>query len=233
MGLLTSHGFGEYHAGEGHVSVMDRRWRPGGRLAIFAHGRGGTYVDALAPGQGQEAVRQLAGSGYLVLSAEFAGAAWGNDTAVARITEGINFAASRWGAATAKVTLVGASMGGLNVLNWARGNAAQVDRIALCVPVVDLADFHAGNRGGYAAEIEAAHGGAGPYAAAEAAHNPIASPGSYAGIPVRAWYASDDPLALPERVTAFTAAAAGSAISMGAVGHTVSWPPLDVARFLG
>lgn len=230
--ILTTHAVGLYQATEGHVATYDRNWQPGGRLALFAHGRGGTYLDAMTAGQGLEVVRALAGQGYLVLACEFGGAVWGNDTAKARIATAIAYAATTWGAATAKVTLLGASMGALDVLNWAKDNVGQVARIALCVPVVDLVDFKGQNRGGFAAEIQAAYGGAGPYAAAEAGHDPMQFASALAALPVKSWYATDDPLVPQARVDAFATAASAAKKSLGAVGHTVSWDPEEVRAFV-
>jgi predicted alpha/beta hydrolase family esterase len=76
--------------------------------------------------------------------------------------------------------------------------------------------MHANDVGGFASEIETAWGGAPPSSA-----DPFQDMSSYAGIPIRSWYATDDPYIEADHVRQFAAGTGSVAVNMGAVGHTV------------
>ena len=110
---------------------------------------------------------------------------------------------------------------------------ASVAAIALITPVVDVDDIHDNNRNGYAAEIEARYGGLAAFDAALPTHNPVAFAGQLAGIPIKVWISSNDPVVIPATVDAFAAGSGAAVASLGAVGHTAgALDGADVASFL-
>lgn len=233
----TSKGFGQYAAGEGHVGVYPRL-RPTiqRRGVIVTHGHG---ADHTSPVFGPYGVppgvpAALADAGMPVLSIDAGGTQpWGNDTSIARVADGWSYIKSQFGAKSDQVLIYGASMGALIALNWAKANPGLVAAMALHLPVTDLADIHDNNRIGYAVEIETAFGGAAGYAAAIAAHNPIANASAFSDIPIKMWYASNDTVVMPATVDAFASATGAKKASLGAVGHTTNTlDPGEVLAFL-
>jgi predicted esterase len=167
---------------------------------------------------------------------------FGNDTARTRVGQLKSFvqgASSPLVAASGKVHLLGASGGAAAAINYARANPTLVASMYLVVPLVDLADVHDNDRGGYAAEIETAYGGGAGYTAAVASHNPSASGNQAAlsGVPMKIAYSTNDTLIPSATVTAYrdlVNAAGGTCTitSLGAVGHAATGlDPADVTRF--
>jgi pimeloyl-ACP methyl ester carboxylesterase len=223
----TSYGVGKYAAGESHAFIARTDYRPDGTHPgiIFAPSHGNTAIQALTPTYVDTILNALAEAGYAVLAVDAGGvAAWGNATAVARVTDAKTYLQGTLGAKSGKVGLFAFSMGSLDLLNWARTNMASVAAMAFVAPAVDLADLH-DNRG-FATEINTAYGGVPSYA--------TNSPVQYAAsltVPCKVWNASDDATVIPSTVAAFTAAYGGpiSRVDLGAVGHTpVTTPPQAV-----
>lgn len=171
-------------------------------------------------------------NGLPVVTADFGGNHWGRDDGITKVSALWAYFQSR-GLASDKVDLIAISMGTLLALNWAKANPTAVRRILCVNPAVDLADFHDNNRGGYAAEIETAYGGAAAYATAKTAHNPAENTASFAGLPIDLYYSTDDTIVVPSTVTAFAAASGATAHSLGAVAHTAgSLSAAEVAAVL-
>lgn len=159
---------------------------------------------------------------------------WGNDASINRVTSAKGFLVAK-GAKSDKALIVAISMGALSALSWARQNLSSVAAIALITPVVSLPDVHDNNLNGWAAEIESAYGGAAAYTAALPTHNPAQFAAQLAGIPIRAYYSTDDPTARATPVASFVAAVGSSAqaVPIGAFGHTTgTWDFAPAAAFL-
>jgi hypothetical protein len=109
----------------------------------------------------------------------------------------------------------------LSALNWAARNRTRVLAVAATLPVVDLADVHDHDRGGFASEIETAYGGPSGYAEQIGNHNPAVHVSSLAGLRFKAWYSNNDPIANAAALTAFVDALGppATAVSLGAIGH--------------
>ena len=134
------------------------------------------------------------------------GKTWGNATATARVGAAIaQLQSAAYGAAPGKVILLGESMGGINALNYAKANLANVAALVGIVPVLGLLDIYNNNRGGGAPDITLAHGGAPPAAA-----DPSTNPALWAGLPMQLWASAGDTICLLSVAQAFAAAAGPS-----------------------
>lgn len=236
MAHVTSTGVGLYAASELHVLHRDRMKRSAGEIGLVnAHGYGATGLIGLDPNFAPP-VWRFCGAGRPAISADLGGtAAWANATSEARVNDAVAYMRAQTAAHATRVVLLGASMGAATVLNWARTHVSQVAAIALLIPALDLEDIRDNDRGGLAASMNSAYGGASAFDTAMATRNPFDAAATLSGIPIKAWYASDDPICRPERVTSFIAAAGpqASAVNMGAVGHDATQAnSADVASFL-
>ena len=226
-------GTGAYVASENHVACFTAR-KAGVRRGVLIHGgRGQTALGNLPP---DGVTRALAADSIPVMYADYSnGATWGNDVGRDRVGQLWTYQKNTWDAKTDKVCLYGASMGALPLLRWALANLSSVAAIALAIPAVSLVDLHDNNRGGYAAEIETAHGVIGAYAgnATITARDPLQNAAAYAGIPIKIWYSEDDPICVASAVAAFATAAAATAVNMGKLGHATDPAyAADVKAFL-
>lgn len=232
---MRSRRFGQYVAGEWHLEMSSRSWRPGidERVGIvYAPGYGGSDLSLVATLQMTQ-TRDLFPF-YPILAGSYAGATgFGNDTYITRVGQAVDFIDNNLKARSDKVAFFTGSGGTPGILNWAKDNVSRVACIVAGVPLVDIEDLHDNNRGGYADEVEAAYGGLAGYTAAMPTHNPAQYPEAFAGLPIRLYYSTDDPLIYPPTVTAFAAGAGSSceAISMGATGHVMTTPGVDLLDF--
>ena len=114
------------------------------------------------------------------------------------------------------------SLGALGALGWASRNRSRVLAVAATLPIVDLADVHDHDRGGFASEIETAYGGRQGYDDQVAGHNPAALVATLAGLRFKAWYSTDDPIASAPALEAFVDALGppAAARSLGPIGHS-------------
>lgn len=236
--VFTRFDKGAYGGGGSEESVLisGRSVRAGVKRGVVIHG--GWGQTAASNSDPDDIGRMLLRAGIPQINTDFVdGKQWGNDTVQSGIGSSWGYLRTEKGAKADKALLYGASMGGLCALNWARANPTLVAAVALLIPVVDLADMHDSNRGGYAASIEAAYTNLAGYTAAVAAHNPAVHASDFASIPIKAWYSGNDPVALPGPVTSFVSGAgSASAVNMGNLGHSTVGAPAstgsDIAAFL-
>jgi pimeloyl-ACP methyl ester carboxylesterase len=216
-------GLGRYAASEKDVYTASVGAYPGGvRGVIYCHGRND---DATAPRHyasiGELRLVNAVAEVFPVLSIDAGGVlTYGNSTAVARVADAVTYLQGTLGAKAGTVLLIGASMGCLTALNYAKANPSKVGAIVTVNSAVDLNDIVTNNRGGLAAEVNTAYGGT----YVEATNGPTSNPANYAAslsVPIRLHYATDDTLAIPSTVTTFAATAQNAtAVSVGALGHT-------------
>jgi hypothetical protein len=235
--LRIATGVGQYAAGEGHALITTRAYRAGTGApgVICCGGRGASYLAPTEP-RYRRIPSALAEAGLPVLSCQLGdGRTWGNDVAIDRIGDAVSFLTGPIGACPDGVILFAGSMGLLGALNWAARNRDRVLAVATTLPVVDLADVHDNDRGGFASEIEAAYGGRAGYEAAVAMHNPVRQLAALHGLPLRAWYSTDDPIAHPPALESFVSALGGQAgaVPLGPIGHFAgTTEPQEVVDFL-
>lgn len=215
--------------------ILPKYW-PGEvrRPVVFCRGSGG---NALTWRVWDRELGRLADRGFAVVSTDMGGAdTWGNATAITRVgqswTKVKTDARTTGNVATDKMLLIGTSHGGMNALEYARANPANVAAVVTIVSVIDAQDIQTNNRAGLAAAINTAHGGNVPDA-----RNPADNAAAYAAlnIPTRQYYATDDAVCLPAIAEAFATAAGTELVSLGAVGHS-GYPAVldagDIADFL-
>jgi pimeloyl-ACP methyl ester carboxylesterase len=227
---------------EASQTMVGKRWRPPGdwkaatrRGAVSCHGRVATGLQLTDANWMRSSALAMAAAGWALISPLLASTTnWGNDAAIARVGDAIAYLRSHLGIDSGPVALVATSMGALAALNYARQNPGAVSRIALLLPVVDLAYEHDNNVAGLAAEIEAAYGGAAGYAAAVASHDPMQNAAAHAGKSIKVWLASDDTTAVTARQRAFVDATGAASYDLGTVGHSgASINGAAVAAFVG
>jgi hypothetical protein len=231
--LATSTGTGQYVAAENHLACFTAT-KAGARRGVLVHGgRTQTALGNMPPDGISQA---LAAEGIPVMYGDYSdGKTWGNDTGSTRAGQLWTYQKANFGAKTDKVCLYGASMGAATLLRWALANVSSVACFAGIIPALSLVDLHDNNRGGFAAEIETAHGVTGTYAGNPTitGRDPGQNAASYA-FPIKLWYSGDDPTVVPATVAAFAAAAPNcSTVNMGNFGHAAN-PRYasDVATFL-
>lgn len=228
--FATEYGVGRYVASESHTAIFPLGYRRDNtRPAIlYCPSRGNTSIQAKAAGWFDEPIAALALAGYLVLSCDLGGTThWGNATAQLRLTSAKAYAQGTLGAKGGPVGLLGTSMGTVAELNWARANLSSTACVAASAALLDLGYEYTNNVNGYAAEISAAWGGA-PGVSAD----PMQNTASYAGLPMKMWFATNDTVAPTARAQAFVDATGCESASLGAVGHQPSsTPPAEVVAF--
>jgi hypothetical protein len=168
--------------------------------------------------------RAFAAEGFPTIVGELAGAqTFGNPASVSAVDDARAYLVSRFGCDPTRFLLAGASAGTLTALSWLLANpSGGCLAVAVTVPALDLQDLH-DNRG-YGAQIETAYGGLAAYQAALPTHSPVVFASSLpAGIPIRLWTSSNDPVVIPASADSFVANAPNvSRVDLGPVGHDVA-----------
>lgn len=206
----------------------------GRRLAILSHGHGAAGELWFTNTMLSRLVAMLHERGFCVLAADMGGpAVWGNDTARGALANWWAYAKALLGVKTDKLVGIGWSMGNIAQATWAADNPSQVAALVGLTPVANLKDIRDANRNGYAASINAAYGGAAAFDAARATRDPAARAPELAGLPMKVYRASDDPICTPATVDAYAATTGAATVNLGAVGHNINTVDFaDVANFL-
>lgn len=218
-GIRTNCATDRYVAGEddavlGTVATDLHTQRRG---LVFCHGSGALSGDVLV--SSRVLLGELA-SNATVHVGDLGGQTWGNDTVITRIQQAIDLLTGTYGCT--KIALVGASMGGLNALNYIVRYSNQLQCAALLIPATDIVSLRSNS---YLTtrwtEIDSIYGA--PPSANYTGHNPIDFVNSIpSDFHMKIWWSTDDPLVYPSTVTAFlTARPQTESMSMGAVSHSV------------
>lgn len=235
--IATAYGSGIYRASEAHVEFRPRIYTDNARYGVIhCHGYASplgaltasyltTYRDIPAG---------LTRVGAPSVSADLGGGTtWGNATSSSAMDDAFTYLQAAGGGKDGKCALVCGSMGAVVGMNWARQHLSSVVAIALLIPVVDVEDVRANNRGSYQASIETAYTDNATWQTARPTRNPTQYAASLAGIPIAAWYSTDDTIATSAAMTAFAAAHGNTVLhSMGAIGHLSTATGDEVASFL-
>jgi hypothetical protein len=239
---------GDALAGQNHISIRGRKSRGRTERAIIicpghqASGVTACLQWAMNAQGGPPHVQYLTDYGYGLLAADAGGPlAWGNDAAVASnqaIDKEVQWVrgANGWANPNLKVALLGYSMGGLEVTNYATRFPANVAGVLLEAPALDLDKYQANSVDGYQAEINTAYGG--NYATNAVGHKPFGFASTFA-TPTKIYVASDDVIVTPADSTTFynalpAASKQGLTLLPGG-GHTNFWQyiqPPDVLAWL-
>lgn len=218
-----SHGVGVYRATERHICRSNRFHRRDGTtvgvLALHGSGNDATFVDTFPPAV------ELARRGFTVLGVDAGGlTTWGNDTALAAVNDARTFLQGTLAAKAGKIVLLGGSMGSVLALNWLRANPTAVYCASLGLPIADVEDVRANNRGGAQAAIETAYTNNAGWQTARPTHNPAEYTADLiaADVPIRFDYSTDDTIGLPALTLdlADTLGDLATVDDYGAAGHT-------------
>ncbi len=230
-----------------------RRSKPR-RAVIVCHSAGQRHTDQ-AQAAWWPVPRALAATGrFMCLAGDFGDPtvdlgpvssrySWGNDNAIESVSRAYDWLQSpSSGAKQGKVLLAATSMGAVLALNWALNWAIRyrsaVAAVILGCPVLDLEDVYANDKGGLGPSIAAAYGVIYPRSLPEIqTHSPARYPADLAGIPIKIYASSDDPIASDTPFCNTWAKAVGSGglvsvFDLGAVQHwPVSTPVKDALEF--
>lgn len=234
--LVEMAGTGKFVTGEYGMLVLPRRWKPGGRAAVYCGG----YSQGAWNLRGWFGWLELANEGVAVLATDLGdtpsapgGSAttgnggpgtWGNDTTQTALTTLYTWTQTKLGA-TSRIALIGGSQGAAPAVRWAAANPDKVSAVALGIGAVDTEDIRANNRNGYAASVQTAFG----LSAGQSVPTGKTGVGVAASltVPVLDYYSDDDPICVPATHTAFAAANPTQidSRSFGAQGHTLTGFP--------
>lgn len=221
MTIGSSAGADRVVAGEWDVTLgAPPTWIGDGQPMVYCHGSGDTSLTVL-PKSGQGPLIRSLAERHTIAVCDLGGQTWGNDTVITRIGQARTYLRNTWGS-EGQVTLVGISMGGLAALAYALANPSAVRAVALIIPALDLNDLVVNNRGGAAADVNAAYGGAYNNATHGPTHNPAVYAASLrATMPIAIWTASDDPICVPSTADGFVTSRPQTArTDVGALGHS-------------
>lgn len=229
MTAWSTYGLGRAIAAENDVILLPKIPRAGATGVLYCHGAGGLASQALAT-EFAAVLGDLANAGHPVLACDLGGlATWGNDTVLARITTAKAYLHATLGAPSGKIMLVGASMGGLSCLVWAKNNPTLTAGVIGIVPVSDVTDIHTNNRSGLAAAIDSAYAGGWSEATYGAARNPVTFAASLSAVPLLLFSGTTDDIVLPATVAALAAGSGATNIPVTG-GHGGWTAPLDPIR---
>lgn len=218
--IRTTYGLDRYFTGEYDAVFGTARSWAGAQSAgvVFCHGANESATIAYAD-NAQRAIMRGVGLNATVHVGDLGGTnTWGNDTAIARVEDAVTYLRSGWGQG-GPVVLVGISMGNLSAMAYALANPDDVAAIASVIPALDLNDLVT-NRG-MGAAINPAYGGAYNDGTDGPTHSPVLFAADLPAVPIKLWYASDDPLCVASTVTAFVAARPSTVtVNVGALGHS-------------
>lgn len=188
--------------GEPYTLLLPHFVDPTKRAIIWAHGANGLNTDSLdAHSKGiPAALFRLAQEGFVVLSCDFSGPfSYGNDAALAAVV-------ARWAelkltglCATDKFIGMGASMGTLTMLRYAKEHPTQVSGMNFWIPLVDTEAVRTSNAVGVRATINSSWGmpvgsyiGGADQTPLPANAKPIGYAHTLTDIPTHMWYSTAD-----------------------------------------
>lgn len=224
-----------YQAGEGCLLTRGRLAKPADKLIVICHGRTTLPAKQHCLQWAQNAlggpphVQFLAEHGFAVLSIDAGGGlTWGNAASQTALGNAIAWArAQGFCSPTAKVLLLGYSMGGAVALNYAKDHPTVVAGVIGEAPTVDLDGMYPG----FAAEMDAAYGGS--YAANGASRSPMRFAAALA-VPIRLYSGVDDATVPNAMVHAFhDALTVEKQVIDLPGGHTGFWGYIDQRDLLG
>lgn len=164
----------------------------------------------------------LAREGFIAAAGAMAGDAYGNDTAMARVTAHGAWLEANRTVKPGKYHLVGTSMGGYTALRWAILNPTKVASLSLLLPLCDIVTAYTNNVGGLQASMATAWGVTAPAALPAGADLLATADGILdAGIPTRFYYDDADTTIPQASVLAMAELTGGSTVEISAdLGHT-------------
>lgn len=216
-GVRSSYALDRYAPGTGEadfvIGTADTDLHTQPRGIVFCHGSGGLAVDAFLISR---LMLNELGRTATVHVGDLGGQTWGNDTVVTRIDQAFDLLENTYGCTD--LAVVGASMGGLNALNYIVRHSERLECAALLIPATDIASLRANPWITVRwPEIDAIYGG--DYTG----HNPVDFADDIdPDFPMKVWWSDNDPLVYPYTIANFLAARPQTeSLNMGSVSHDV------------
>lgn len=158
---------------------------------VYCHGASGDAYTSSLNVQESQLLKELAAT-YVVISGDWGGDMFGNDTAMANINAALAYIRTYWNATNTAPVMVGSSMGGCTVLNYALENA--VTSVVACIPLTDLTGAWQNDLLSLRATINTAYGGTYDPAVHAAMNDPITFASSISSsVPICLMTSSADP----------------------------------------
>lgn len=185
---------------------------------VYCHGAGGNETAITnAALTGQHKVAKALREHWPIINPVFGGEHWGSPLSVTRAETARSYMQTTLGAKSPKIILVGVSMGALQAMNYLKAYPANVAAVLLFIPMTDQTWI------GNSVFVSIRNTAYGTYVAAT--HDPTSDPSTYVSllpeVPVRAYYAPNDGLALPSYILNMEAKMPSyKAISVGNLGHS-------------
>jgi pimeloyl-ACP methyl ester carboxylesterase len=199
---------------------------------VYCHPSGGGAHRAADPTTGEHRfLRAVAAEGFTVVASDLGGpsCSWGTELAIDRIEAVRSYASRELRTRSLPSWIIGSSMGAADMLAYARRTRSGVAGMVAIAPVSDLEALRALGADDLRSNIDAAWGVEWP-----APLPPHANPASYlselVGMPLLAFYASDDPLVPAPTARRLADVIGGEAVDLGAVGHATAIDHVPVAR---
>lgn len=226
--IESSYGVSRYgRPGEADTLLIPREFDPDDLkpLVIYLHGAAGNAqtVNRADAARGEyDLIRGICRLGYTVAIGDVGGIhTWGHPTAMAAVEDLRLAVINRGLALPGAAHFIGASMGGDNCIGYYRDFPQNVLSISAIIPAWDLQDIRDFNRLNLAASVNAKWGITAQDPLPPGA-NPIADVEDYValGNKLKAWYANNDDIAVPQPVRDFAEVVGAEAIDVGSLGHT-------------
>lgn len=233
-GLATISTSGIANPGQKEITVRPRMIpdlpRYGG---LVVHGAGSGPDILKGYGNSQERTAAVADGGMTCFSGEFAGTqTWGNDAMLETMDRAYKWLQSQAGVKRGKVILMGGSMGGLNVLNWAYRNPEKVAAISMHIPVLNLEEIRQGFLGGLRPFINSAYPGGYDTVMSGPARDPIklARAGEFKNFPILIHYGTTDAICRPASAIEFARLVGDNVTALPIVGGHEESAELKIDR---
>jgi pimeloyl-ACP methyl ester carboxylesterase len=200
---------------------------------VYCHPSGGGAARAAERGGPEHGLlAALADAGHVVVAPDLGGpsASWGSPAAVEAVAAAAAYVRAR-GADPGPVVVVGASMGAVDMHNFARARPGDVAALAGLAPVCDLEALYALGADDLTVNIARAWG-VEPGVPLPPEANP-ARAAREIRCPWLGYFASDDPLVPAASVEAFAGAVGGRAVDLGPVGHDGVFGAVPVDELIG
>lgn len=227
---------GIHLAGDGIVWHRHRLSKPGkDKLIVISHGRTPAQPQFQACLQFQQTavvyakLDRLLAAGYAIICVDNMGnLTYGNDAAINSLDKAIDWARTNWAHPTARVVVMGYSMGGIPTAYYAKNNPNKVAGMLGFAPALDLAWL--ASDPAYSAEVAAAYPGGIP-----AGRDPFTFAATF-DKPVKLFHAVDD-AAIPYTKTRQwyrdIASPSKSYTQWADGGHSNFWDKLDPSELIG
>lgn len=152
---------------------------------------------------------------------------WGNAQTVDAIGKLRSQLINDWGAYNGKIGIVGISMGGLAMFNYAKANPSLVAFCVGIVPAISLASIKSNYPASYGPEIDTAYGGTYSDGTQGPTYSPYVYRNSFPNIKTGIWYSTNDAICLPTVTQTFGASIPNAEMHQieGAPQHQDAVPP--------